>query len=100
MWKSASVVGCQVIIFYIKIYFIFLNYQIAGAPPGYKGNEFSNMILGLSPTVKISSVRVFNEITSQIVACEQGFEAYDCFTGKIELVGLFDIMISILPIWC
>ena len=69
-----------------------MNYQIAGAQPGYKRNEFSNMILSLTPTVKISSARVFKEITSQIVACEQGFQAYDCFTGKIEMVGLFDLL--------
>ena len=76
----------------VIILFIFIDYQIAGAQPGYKGNEFSNMILSLTPTVKISSDRVFKEITGQIVEIEPGFQAYDCFTGKIETVGYFDML--------
>ena len=50
------------------------------------------MILSLTPTVKISSARVFQEITRQIVEIEPGFQAYDCFTGKIEMVGYFDVL--------
>ena len=38
MWKSASVVSIQ----------------IAGAEPGFKGSDCNNMIIALSPTVKVS----------------------------------------------
>ena len=89
MWKSGSVVGCQVwksILNYINTGF---HFQIAGARPGYKGNEFSNMILSLTPTAKISSARVFNEIVTQVKSVEAGFRAYDCYTDKIETVRYF-----------
>ena len=50
MWKSASVIGCQ----------------IAGATAGVKGSEHNNFIVALTPTVKISLKRVFDEVDPEI----------------------------------
>ena len=91
MWKSGSVVGLQVrfILWYNEVlYYVWYFYQqIAGAKAGKKGDEFSNMILSLTPTVKISLARVFNEMATQIRGLENGFQAFDCFTGRIETVS-------------
>ena len=73
VWKSASV--CDI--------------QIAGAPPGIKGNEFNNMIIGLTDTSKISLRRLFDGVCEQFVRLgTEGFECYDSFTNKIEKVKL------------
>ena len=71
MWKSASV--CDI--------------QLAGSPAGVKGNEFNNIIVGLTDTSKISLKRLFDGICGEFVNINRdGFECYDCFTGKIEKV--------------
>ena len=73
MWKSASVV----------------TIQIAGASPGFKGGESNNMILALTPTVKISLKRVFDTIVEDIVALQAGgFEAFDMFSKEVVRVKL------------
>ena len=73
VWKSASV----------------LDIQIAGSISGEKGNEFNNMILGLTDTATISLQRLFDGICTEFVTLGQtGFECYDVFTNKMEKVKL------------
>ena len=45
------------------------------------------MILSLTPTVKISLARVFDEMATQIRGLENGFQTFDCLTGRIETVS-------------
>ena len=73
MWKSCSV----------------FDLQLAGAPAGVKGGESNNIILGLTDTSKISLKRLFDGMCEEFVRLERdGFECFDCFTGKIEKVKL------------
>ena len=65
---------------------MFDNAQIAGAQAGIKGNEHNNFILSLSPTVKIPLKKAFFKILERMLEIEDGFEAYDCFSGQIEQV--------------
>ena len=85
-WECCRLSGLEI---NFKLHQYRVHFQIAGARPGYKGNEFSNMILSLTPTAKISSARVFNEIVTQVKSVEAGFRAYDCYTDKIETVRYF-----------
>ena len=72
MWRSASVIGCQ----------------IAGATAGVKGSEHNNFIVALTPTVKISLKRVFDEVIQKLVFLEDGFDTFDCFSGQVEKVKI------------
>jgi hypothetical protein len=73
MWKSASV----------------FDIQIAGAPAGFKGSEYNNIILSLTDTSKISLKRLFDGVCGEFTRLERdGFECYDDFTGKIEKVKI------------
>ena len=65
------------------------SYQIAGAKQGYKGSESNNMILALTPTTKISLKRLFDTVTEDLVNLQDdGFEAFDCFSGEVVKVKL------------
>ena len=70
VWRSASVVGCQ----------------IAGARAGTKGSEHNNFILALTPTSKISLKRVFNAVIEKLLENEDGFESFDFFSGQVEKI--------------
>ena len=71
VWKSASV----------------FDVQLAGAGAGIKGNEFNNMILGLTDTATISLKRLFDGICADFVRLgSTGFECFDMFTKQIEKV--------------
>ena len=88
MWKSGSVVGMQVGMIWVTDRFSFIfNIQIVGALKGEKGNEHNNLILTLTPTIKISLKRAFDSITEKFLLAQDGFEAYDCYTGQVEKVS-------------
>ena len=53
---------------------------------GIKGNEHNNLMVTLTPTVKISLKRVFNLFVENCLSVEAGFRAYDCLTGRMEQV--------------
>ena len=73
MWKSASVVSIQ----------------LAGAESGYKGSDSNNMIIALSPTLKISLKSIFENLIADLVNLqEDGFEAFDCFSNAVVKVKL------------
>ena len=61
-------------------------FKIAGAQVGEKGNEHNNLLLALTPTIKISLKRAFNEVTEKIIGEENGFHTFDCFSNQIEQV--------------
>ena len=63
------------------------NIQVAGSAAGQKGSEHNNLIITLTPTVKISLKRAFDAITEKFIDCSDGFEAYDCFSGQVENVS-------------
>ena len=42
--------------------------------------------MALTPTSKISLKRIVNSITEKLLALENGFETYDCFSGQVEKV--------------
>ena len=72
-WKSASLV----------------QIQIAVAEPGFKGSESNNMIIALSPTTNISLKSLFDNLIQDLLNLqEEGFEAYDCVTGKVVKVKM------------
>ena len=67
---------------------MFFFHQIAGARAGTKGSEHNNLILSLTPTLKISLKRVVNAVTEKLLENEDGFESFDCFSGQVEMVRL------------
>lgn len=74
-WNSASV----------------MSMQLAGAVNPGKGKDENNHIVCLTPTKKNSHMqsqrRMFEKIISnELLASSEGFECYDCFSGKKERI--------------
>lgn len=42
--------------------------------------------MALTPTLKISLRRVFDEVINKVVEVEDGFDTFDCFSGQVEKV--------------
>ena len=86
MWSR----GIQWLIFYTSfvchIHTDNVIFKIAGSPAGKKGDEHNNMILALTPTAKISLKRTFDKITESFLESEDGFQAFDCYSGEMEMV--------------
>ena len=62
---------------------------MAGAESGYKGSDFYNMIIALSPTIQISVKLIFDTLISDLVNLqEEGFEAFDCFSKGVVKVKM------------
>ena len=53
---------------------------------GSKGTESCNMIVALTPTLKVSLRRVFDLAIDQMNSEATGFEAFDIMSGKLEKV--------------
>ena len=84
-WVCSWNAGLDTFLF-LGVAFTF-NMQVAGSAVGEKGNEHNNLIITLTPTIKISLKRAFDAITEKFLECANGFEAYDCYSGQVEKVS-------------